>query len=131
MSWASTQPSIITTTPIYFDNVGGEQLEAAIDAMRPGGRIVLCGAMSQQGSDGEPVGVRNLLQTIGQQLTLRGFTVSAHAHRFAENAAQLSTWARAGELRYAETEVRGLGQAPAAFLGLRGEHIGRVVVMVP
>ena len=114
---------------VYFDNVGGAQLEAAIEVMRPGGRIVLCGAMSQQGGDGSPTGVRNLLQAIGKQLTLRGFTVFAHAHRFAENAAQLSAWAQAGELRYAETEVRGLEQAPAAFLGLlRGDHLGRVVV---
>jgi NADPH-dependent curcumin reductase CurA len=101
---------------VYFDNVGGEQLEAAIEAMRPGGRIVLCGAMSQQGGDGAPTGVRNLLQVIGKQLTLRGFTASAHAHRFADNAAQLSAWARAGELRHVETVVLGLGQAPAAFL---------------
>jgi NADPH-dependent curcumin reductase CurA len=114
---------------VYFDNVGGEQLEAAIDAMRPGGRIVLCGAMSQQGGDGAPAGVRNLLQVIGKGLTLRGFTVFAHAHRFVENASQLSAWAQAGELHYAETEVRGLEQAPAAFLGLlRGDHMGRVVV---
>lgn len=114
---------------VYFDSVGGEQLEAAIAVMRPGGRIVLCGAMSQQGGDGTPAGVRNVLQVIGKQLVLRGFTVSAHAHRFAENAAQLSAWAMAGELRHVETVVHGLHQAPAAFLGLlRGEHMGRVVV---
>ena len=117
---------------VYFDNVGGEQLEAAIEVMRPGGRIVLCGAMSQQGGDGAPTGVRNLLQVIGKQLTIRGFTVFAHAHRFADHAAQLSAWARAGELHYAETEIHGLDQAPAAFLGLlRGEHMGRVVVTLP
>jgi NADPH-dependent curcumin reductase CurA len=114
---------------VYFDNVGGEQLEAAIEVMRPGGRIVLCGAMARQGGDGAPTGVRNLLLAIGKQLTIRGFTVSAYAHRFAENAAQLSAWARAGELRHAETEIHGLDRAPAAFLGLlRGEHTGRVVV---
>ena len=97
--------------------------------MRPGGRIVLCGAMSRQGGDGPPTGVRNLLQAIGKQLTLRGYTVFAYAHRFADNAAQLSAWARAGELRNTETVVHGLRQAPAAFLGLlRREHMGRLVV---
>jgi len=114
---------------VYFDNVGGEHLEAAIAALRPYGRVALCGAIATY-NDTEPApGPRNLSLAIGKRLSLRGFIVSDHQDRAEAMRAELGPWLAQGWLRADETVVDGLEQAPQAFLAmLRGENTGKMVV---
>jgi NADPH-dependent curcumin reductase CurA len=113
---------------VYFDNVGGPQLAAAVGAMRRFGRIALCGMVSQYNAT-EPVPGPDLLQAVGRRLTLRGFIVSDHAARNGEFLAQVAPRVAAGELRTPTSVVEGIERAPEAFLGLlRGEHLGKVLV---
>lgn len=115
---------------IYFDNVGGDHLEAAIGAMRNHGRIVACGWMSRYG-DTEPVAPRNLFMVVTKRLRMEGFLISEHLDRFPEFLAKAQEWVRGGRLRYRETVIDGIENAPSAFLGLlRGESIGKMVVKV-
>ncbi len=114
---------------VYFDNVGGEHLEAAIGALRRGGRVALCGAISQYNSTDAPVGPRTLVQAIGKELTLRGFLVGSYQHLAGEFATAMAGWLATGAVRFDQTTVHGLENAPAAFLGLlRGENTGKMIV---
>ena len=115
---------------LYFDNVGGEHLEAAIGAMRNHGRIVACGSMSRYGA-AEPAAPRNLFMVVTKRLRMEGFLISDHVDRFPGYVATASEWVREGRLRYRETVIDGIENAPAAFLGaLRGESIGKMLVKV-
>jgi len=114
---------------VYFDNVGGDHLEAALFHMRPGGRIALCGAIAQYNDTVPPPGPRNLTLAIGLGLTLRGFIVSQYNHRRAEFRQQMEGWVASGEVRYDETVLRGIENAPRAFIGLfTGENVGKMIV---
>ena len=116
---------------VYFDNVGGDHLEAAIGAMRPFGRVVACGAISRY-SDVEPEpGPRNLFMLFTKRLTVQGFIVSDHFDHFGEFTSEVGPLVRDGQLRYRETVVDGIEHAPDAFLGLlRGDNIGKMLVKV-
>ncbi len=115
---------------IYFDNVGGDHLEAAIGAMRNHGRIVACGSMSRY-SDAEPDAPRNLFMLVTKRLRMEGFVISDHLDRLPEYLAKAQEWVRDGRLRYRETVIEGIENAPGAFLGLlRGESIGKMLVKV-
>jgi hypothetical protein len=116
---------------IYFDNVGGEHLEAAIGALRTYGRVVACGSISRY-NDAEPAaGPRNMFMVVTKRLRLQGYIISDHYERFGEFAGQAAEWVRDGRLRYRETVVEGIENAPQAFLGLlRGENIGKMLVKV-
>ncbi len=114
---------------VYFDNVGGDHLEAAIGALRPFGRVAMCGAISQYNASEPAPGPRNLGLAIGKRLTMRGFIVSDHARRMPAFVEEAGGWLRAGKLRFRETVVDGIENAPVAFIGmLRGENIGKMVV---
>jgi NADPH-dependent curcumin reductase CurA len=116
---------------VYFDNVGGEHLEAAIAAMRSFGRIALCGTISGYNATQPPPGPRNLGLAVGRRVTLRGFLVGDHADRLPAYLAEASGWLSEGKLRFRETVVDGIENAPAAFIGLlRGENIGKMLVRV-
>ena len=116
---------------VYFDNVGGEHLEAAIGALRLHGRAALCGAISQYNADEPSPGPRNLGLMIGKRLTLRGFLVGDHADRRPAFLAEVGGWLAEGRIRLAETVVDGVENAPAAFIGLmRGENVGKMLVRV-
>ncbi|MGH3646237.1 MAG: NADP-dependent oxidoreductase [Micromonosporaceae bacterium] len=116
---------------VYFDNVGGDHLEAAIGALNVHGRVALCGAISAYNTDETPSGPRNLSLAVGKRLRLRGFIVSDHSDRFPEMVREVGGWLRKGELVAEETVVDGLENAPAAFVGmLRGENTGKMVVRV-
>ena len=114
---------------VYFDNAGGDHLEAAIGAMRPFGRVVACGAISRY-SDVEPApGPRNLFMLFTKRLRVQGFIVSDHLDRFPEFLAEMAPLVRDGKLAYRETIVEGIDNAPTAFIGLlRGENIGKMLV---
>jgi len=116
---------------VYYDNVGGEHLEAAIGALRLHGRAALCGAISQYNADEPAPGPRNLGLMIGNRLTLRGFIVGDHVDRRPAFLAEVGGWLAEGRIRLAETIVDGVENAPAAFIGLmRGENIGKMLVRV-
>jgi NADPH-dependent curcumin reductase CurA len=116
---------------VYFDNVGGEHLEAALGALRPFGRIVACGAVSRYNDErGEP-GPRNLQLVVGKRLRMQGFIVFDHFDRLPEFLRDMTAWLRSGDLRYRETVVTGIEHVPRAFIGLlSGDNIGKMVVDV-
>ncbi|WP_030443410.1 NADP-dependent oxidoreductase [Actinoplanes subtropicus] len=114
---------------VYFDNVGGDHLEAAIDTLNKFGRVALCGAIAQYNEAAPPAAPRNLALSIGKELNLRGFIVGNHSHRMSDFVAEVGGWLRSGQLSARETVVDGLVNAPEAFLGLlRGENTGKMIV---
>jgi NADPH-dependent curcumin reductase CurA len=116
---------------VYFDNVGGEHLQAAISAFRVFGRAALCGAISQYNAEKPEPGPDNLWYLVAKRLTLRGFIVSDHNKLMPEFVAEMSRWLAEGKVRFSETVVDGLENAPDAFLGmLRGQNTGKMVVRV-
>ncbi len=114
---------------VYFDNVGGDHLQAAITHMRPFGRIPLCGAISVY-NDTEPTpGPNNLTLAIGLGLTLRGFIVSHFNHLAADFRRDMENWVTSGQITYKETIYEGIDKAPDAFIGLfTGANTGKMVV---
>ncbi|MCW2993197.1 MAG: NADP-dependent oxidoreductase [Conexibacter sp.] len=114
---------------VYFDNVGGEHLEAAIHIMNRDGRIAMCGMISNYNAT-EPVpGPDNLMQIIGKRLNLRGFIVSDHGARLRDLHAEVGPAVREGRIEFRETVVEGLEHAPQAFIDLlRGANVGKMVV---
>jgi len=114
---------------VYFDNVGGEHLEAAIRRMRDFGRIALCGAISTYG-DRPAAGPRNLLTAIWRRLQLTGFIIYDHEARRPEFERVMGGWLRGGRVRSVETvRTGGIGQAFPALLGLLGgADLGKTVV---
>ena len=114
---------------VYFDNVGGDHLEAAISHMADFGRIAMCGAIAGYNAE-EPVpGPRNMMMVVSKRLTLRGFIVSDHGEAAREFYRRASGWLADGSLKHRETVVEGLDHAVEAFLGLqRGENTGKMLV---
>ena len=116
---------------VYFDNVGGEHLEAAIGALTLRGRAVLCGAIAQYNDAGAPVGPRNLALAIGKRLRLEGMLVGDHYALQPAFAAEVGGWLRDGKLHVEETVVDGFENSVDAFIGmLRGANTGKMLVRV-
>lgn len=116
---------------VYFDNVGGETLEAAIGAMRLRGRIVACGSISRYNATEALPGPRNLFMVVTKRLRMEGFIVSDHADRFPAFLAEVAPLVAEGAIRHRETIVDGIEQAPAAFIGmLEGANVGKMLVRV-
>ncbi len=115
---------------IYFDNVGGETLDAAILNMRKNGRIVISGQISEYNTQ-TPRGIRHTLSFITQRLRMEGLVVYDYAVQFDEARRQMAEWVNDDNLSYREEIIEGLEQAPQAFIGLfRGESFGRRLVHV-
>ncbi len=114
---------------VYFDNVGGEQLEAAIASLRRGGRVAVCGMISVY-NDTEPApGPRNLSRLIQTRGRIQGFLVGDHYDLQKEFVQEVGAWIRSGELKYSETVVEGIENNLEAFFGvLRGDNIGKMIV---
>jgi NADPH-dependent curcumin reductase CurA len=113
----------------YFDNVGGEHLEAALDALRVHGRVVACGAISAYNAKLPPRGPRNLPLIIGKRLTIRGFLVRDWADEKGAFLAEVAPLLAQGRLKAKETVVEGIARAPQAFLDmLHGANVGKMVV---
>ncbi|MGW3072427.1 MULTISPECIES: NADP-dependent oxidoreductase [unclassified Kitasatospora] len=114
---------------LYFDNVGGDHLEAAIGALNVHGRAVLCGAIAQYNDTAAPAAPRNLALAIGKRLRLEGMLVSDHAGLQQQFVAEVAGWLKSGELHTEETVVDGVENAVEAFLDLlRGVNTGKMVV---
>ena len=114
---------------VYFDNVGGDHLEAAIGAAKPFARFVECGMISRYNVGGPEPGPRNMPLIVTKRLLLQGFIVSDRADRARDFFRDMTEWVRDGKVRYRETYVDGIENAPRAFIGLlQGENIGKMLV---
>ncbi len=114
---------------VYFENVGGEHLVAALNAARPFARFAMCGSISGY-NDAEPQpGPSNLMLVVGKRLRLQGFIVSDFFGEQAEFVREVSGWIRDGKLRWKETVDEGVAAAPGAFMKLfSGENMGKMLV---
>jgi NADPH-dependent curcumin reductase CurA len=116
---------------VYFDNVGGETLEAAISAMRTHGRIIACGGISGYNEEKPRPGPSNLFNVITKRLTIKGFIVRDWLDRQADFENEVGGYFHAGKLKNKETVVEGIDHAVDAFLGLfQGQNIGKMVVQL-
>jgi NADPH-dependent curcumin reductase CurA len=114
---------------LYFDNVGGDHLEAALMYMKNFGRVVLCGMIDQYNATIPPKGPRSLIVAIGKRLTLRGFIVSDHMNRTADFRKNMASWIAEGRMTWRETVYEGIERAPEAFVGLfSGANVGKMLV---
>lgn len=114
---------------VYFDNVGGEHLEAALANAKPFARFALCGMISQYNASTPPPGPRNTMLIVARSLRLQGFIVSNHFNLQAAFAKDLAAWHAAGKIKWRQTVLNGIERAPEAFLGLfNGQNIGKMLV---
>jgi NADPH-dependent curcumin reductase CurA len=114
---------------VYFDNVGGEALEAALSSLRVHGRIIACGGISGYNEEKPRPGPSNLFNITTKRLTMRGMIVSDSLDRRSEFEKEVSGYLQSGKLKNRETVVEGLDQAVGAFIGLfSGNNIGKMVV---
>ena len=114
---------------VYFDNVGGDHLEAAIGSLRLGGRIAICGAISVYNDTAPAPGPRNLSRLIQTRGRIQGFLVGDHYDLAGEYARKAAGWIADGSLTSRETFVDGLENAVEAFIGqLRGANTGKMLV---
>jgi NADPH-dependent curcumin reductase CurA len=117
---------------VYFDNVGGKHLEAALDNMKMFGKIVLCGMISQYNLPAyQQSGPSNLSLAITNRLKIQGFIVRDHYHVLSEFHTSMSKWISQEKIKWQEAVVEGLENAPKAFIALfNGEHIGKMLVKI-
>jgi NADPH-dependent curcumin reductase CurA len=116
---------------IYFDNVGGDILEAALANLARGSRVVICGAISQYNNTGPVQGPRNYLSLLVNRATMKGMLVFDYADRYAKAARDMAGWMAAGKIKSREHVVEGLETFPDTFLKLfRGENLGKLILKV-
>jgi len=114
---------------VYFDNVGGDHLEAALNALNNFGRVAVCGMIAQYNATEPTPAPRNLGFVISKRLIIQGFIVSDHYDRMGDFHRDMSQWIARGRIKWEETVYEGIDKAPAAFLGLfSGENLGKMVV---
>ena len=112
---------------VYFDNVGGDHLEAALRRMNTLGRIAVCGMISTYND--QQVGVRNLSAIIYGRVNIRGFVTTDFPHLLPQFNEEMTGWLKNGQIKYQETFFDGIANAPAALIGmLNGENTGKTLV---
>ncbi len=128
---AAVQRAFHEGIDVYFENVGGEHLVAALNNMRPNGRIPLCGMIDQYNATELPAGPGNLVMAIAMSLTLRGFIVSNHYDMMPKFLEDMAKWVKEGKMKWRETIFEGIEKAPEAFIGLfKGDNFGKMLVKV-
>lgn len=114
---------------VYFDNVGGDHLEAALAVANPRARFILCGMISGYNADTAPSGPNNIFLAVEKRITLQGMLVSDHLDLMPDFLRDMQSWIRAGQVRLRDTVVDGLDRAPDAFIGLfSGANFGKMLV---
>ncbi|KAL2919622.1 hypothetical protein HK105_200535 [Polyrhizophydium stewartii] len=117
---------------VYFDNVGGEHLDAALAHINVHGRIAACGMIS--GYNGQQYTFKNLTNIIGRQVKIEGFIIGgklADPEFTARFGGEVGKWVLEGKLKYAEHVVEGIAKAPDAFVGLfKGDNTGKLIIKV-
>ncbi len=112
----------------YFENVGGEILDAALRRMNAFSRIAVCGLISQYNAT-EPYGVKSFQSILTNRIKLQGFIVSERMELWPKALADLAGWVAPGRIKYRETVTEGPENAPKAFIGLlKGENLGKQLV---
>ncbi|MEQ8497354.1 MAG: NADP-dependent oxidoreductase [Gammaproteobacteria bacterium] len=120
-----------TGVDVFFDNVGGDILQAAVNNMAPKGRIVLCGQISSYDADQQPEGPRNMMRLIYGSIRMQGFLCGNYAAEFPRAVADLKAWHDAGKIVYREDLHVGFDQLPDAFMTLfRGANQGTLLVAI-
>jgi NADPH-dependent curcumin reductase CurA len=115
---------------VFFDNVGGELLEAGLRNLARGARVVLCGAISQYNEGGQH-GPRNYMALLIRRARMEGFVVFDYASRYPEAAQEIAGWISSGQLVTREHIVDGLETFPESLLMLyRGENTGKLMLRV-
>jgi NADPH-dependent curcumin reductase CurA len=116
---------------VYFDNVGGDHLDAALARMNVHGRIALCGAVSGYNEEQPPPGPRNFLAPLTKRINIRGYIILDHYDQLGAFLEHVAPLVRSGELKYRETVVDGIENMPGAFIGLlAGDNVGKMLVRV-
>jgi NADPH-dependent curcumin reductase CurA len=117
---------------VYFDNVGGSILEAAMSRLAMHARIVICGAVSQYNADGGMAGPRNYMNLLVFRARMEGFVVFDYASRYKEGVGQMATWMSEGKLAAHEDVAEGtVSDFPETLLRLfRGENLGKLVLKI-
>jgi len=116
---------------VYFDNVGGEILDAALDNMNKYGRVINCGAISLYNKTETPTGPRVETTLIKNSILMQGFTVRDFVKDFGPAQKQLAAWMEKDKLSYLETVVEGFENTPQAFLDMMdGKKKGKMIVKV-
>jgi NADPH-dependent curcumin reductase CurA len=116
---------------VYFDNVGGESLEAALSTLRVHGRIIACGGISSYNDEKPKPGHANLFNMTTKRLTMKGLIVGDWLDRQGEFQKEVGGYYRAGKLKNKETMVQGIEHAAAAFIALfEGRNVGKMVVQL-
>jgi len=114
---------------VYFDNVGGDHLQAALHALKVHGRVALCGAISMYNNTEPAPGPNNLSLAIGKRLNMRGFIVSDHVDMRADFIREVGGWLADGTIKAEETVMSGIESAGDAFIGLlTGANTGKMIV---
>jgi len=116
---------------VYFENVGGAHLEAALNVMNPYGRIPVCGMIADYNANSPQPGPSNLLLINTKKLTLQGFIVMDYWDHYGEFVEQMSQWLKEGRVTTKETVYHGLDNAVEAFIGLfEGKNKGKMLVKI-
>jgi len=116
---------------VYYENVGGIHLQAALEHMNKFGRIVMCGTIATYNATRPVAGPTNLSNVTVKQLTMQGFIVSDHFDKLGQFYADMGKWIAEGKIKWKETIVDGLENAPRSFIGLfKGENLGKMIVKV-
>jgi NADPH-dependent curcumin reductase CurA len=114
---------------VYFDNVGGEHLEVAIEVARPFARFAECGMIANYNDTAPAPGPHNIIQVVGKSLRIRGFIVSEFAALRPQFRNDMMGWIAAGKMAWEETVFEGIERAPEAFIGLfSGANTGKMLV---
>lgn len=114
---------------VYFDNVGGPVLDAALGNMNKYGRIPVCGVLSAYNDGGDRYGLKNLPLVFDKTLCIQGFLLSDHRDKWPEARGELENMIASGSLKYRETIAQGIENAPEAFIGmLNGANVGKQLV---
>jgi NADPH-dependent curcumin reductase CurA len=114
---------------VYFENVGGAHLDAALPRMNVRGRIPVCGMISTYNGGGE--GVKNLFSLIYGRIRMEGFVASDFAHLNAAFLTDMTTWLKAGQIKYQETILDGFERAPEGLIGLfEGANSGKMLIRI-
>ena len=116
---------------VYFDNVGGEILDATLQNINKAARIINCGAISIYNDTGTPTGPRPEGILIKKSAMMQGFLVRDHQEEFQRAIQELAGWLKSGKLKYDETVVEGFENTPQAFIDLfDGKNTGKMVVKI-
>jgi NADPH-dependent curcumin reductase CurA len=116
---------------VYFENVGGEHLQAALNVMNPFGRIAACGMISAYNNAKPAPGPNNLMLIVGKKIRINGFIVFDHSEMQTEFLEKMVGWIQDGEIQYQETVYEGLDKALDAFLALfSGDNFGKMIVKI-